>query len=346
VRSRVPADEYVTGLRRELDLRTSDDGVTPVDTIYLGGGTPSRLGPDGIARVVDLVSTRFPPEAGAEITIEANPDDVSPEAVAGWRSAGVNRVSLGVQSFDDRALAWMHRNHDAARAAAAADILRDGGLENWSLDLIFSLPAELGREWERDVTQAVALDPPHVSLYGLTIEPHTPVARWRDRGATVEAGEDTYADEYIHADDSLRAAGYDHYEVSNFGRPGHWSRHNRSYWTGVPYVGLGPAAHGFDGAVRRWNEREYAAWLRLVSAGADPIGGSETLTDENRISEQVYLGLRTSEGLLLRDDEHQSVRPWVAAGWGTVSAGRLRLSAAGWLRLDALAASLTVLRSH
>jgi len=345
VRSRVPSDEYVAALGRELEVRALGS-EHPVDTIYLGGGTPSRLGPQGVARVIDLVSHRFPPAADAEITIEANPDDVTPDAVAAWRTAGVNRVSLGVQSFDDNALAWMHRTHDSARVADAARALSGGGIDNWSLDLIFALPATLGRDWAADVERAIALAPPHISLYGLTVEAHTPIARWRERGDAVEGTEDAYEIEYLHADRALTAAGYEHYEVSNFGRPGLASRHNRSYWTGASYVGLGPAAHGFDGAVRRWNEREYAAWFDRVAVGDDPIAGLETLSDENRVAEQVYLGLRTTDGLPLRASECAHVDPWVNAGWATVTDERIRLTSTGWLRLDTLAASLTMLRSR
>jgi oxygen-independent coproporphyrinogen-3 oxidase len=346
VRSRVPSDEFVTAIDRELSVRSLGEPPGPVDTIYLGGGTPSRLGPDGIRRLLDVVARRFPPTPDAEVTIEANPDDVTADAVAAWRAAGVNRVSLGVQSFDDRALAWMHRTHDSARAEAAASLLADGGLDNWSLDLIFALPDELGRDWSADIDRAVALAPPHISLYGLTVESHTPIARWRDRGMNVEGTEDVYETEYVHADAALRAAGFDHYEVSNFGRPGHGARHNRGYWSGASYVGLGPAAHGYDGRVRRWNEREYTAWLARVNAGADPVAGSEGLTPENRVAEEVYLGLRTTDGLPLATPELLVVRPWVDAGWASLRDHVLRLTPCGWLRLDALAASLTAIRSR
>ena len=192
----------------------------------------------------------------------------------------------------------------------------------------------------------MSLAPPHISLYGLTVEPHTPIARWRDRGASVEGTEDAYEAEYLCADRELSAVGYVHYEVSNFGRPGRWSRHNRGYWSGASYVGLGPAAHGFDGTVRRWNEREYSAWLRVLRTGADPVSGSESLTDENRISEEVYLGLRTTDGLAVRAEERDVIRRWIDAGWAILRGDRLCLSATGWLRLDALATSLTTIRSR
>ena len=177
----------------------------------------------------------------------------------------MNRVSLGVQSFDDNALEWMHRTHDAARVATAASArwLTVASTTGRSISSSRCRPplAETGRG---DVERAVALAPPHISLYGLTVEAHTPIAHWRDRGDAVEGTEDAYETEYLHADRALTAAGYTHYEVSNFGRPTRFSRHNRGYWTGASYVGLGPAAHGFDGITRRWNEREYAAWLSRI----------------------------------------------------------------------------------
>ena len=346
VRNRVPSDEYVSAIASELDARALGTPPSRVETIYFGGGTPSRLGPEGVARLIDVVTEHFTPASGAEITLEANPDDVDAASVAAWKAAGVNRVSLGVQSFDDRALAWMHRTHDSRRVRTAAEALAGGGIENWSLDLIFALPASLERDWAGDLESAIELDPPHISLYGLTVEAHTPIARWRDRGASVEGSEDAYEAEYLRAHDVLSGSGYDHYEVSNFGRPGRWSRHNRGYWNGASYVGLGPAAHGFDGTTRRWNEREYAAWLRLVAGGADPLAGSESLTNENRIAEEVYLGLRTTDGLSIRDSDRDTVQPWIAAGWADADGDRLRLSASGWLRLDALAASLTAIRSR
>jgi oxygen-independent coproporphyrinogen-3 oxidase len=342
----VPSDDYVSAIERELEIRAFDTPTASVDTIYLGGGTPSRLGPDAIARLIDVVARRFEPKRDAEITLEVNPDDVTRQAVNEWRTAGVNRVSLGVQSFDDNALTWMHRTHNATRVTAAAADLAAGGIENWSLDLIFALPASLGRDWARDVDRALQLSPTHISLYGLTVEQQTPIARWRDRGASVEGSEDAYEAEYLHAHNTLTASGYDHYEVSNFGRPSWWSKHNRGYWTGASYVGLGPSAHGYDGERRRWNEREYTSWIGRVGNGQDPVAGEEVLTAENRSAEQVYLGLRTSSGLTVQDHEREKLEPWIEAGWATSSADTVQLTPQGWLRLDALAASLTMLRSR
>ena len=317
-----------------------------MDTLYFGGGTPSLLGADGVARLVDLMLSRLTLNPGAEVTLEANPDDVTTDAAAAWHLAGVNRLSIGAQTFDDNALAWMHRLHAARRIGESVEAAKAAGISNISLDLIFALPQALGRSWERDLDLALALEPDHLSLYGLTIEPSTALARWRDRGEAIEAPEERYEHDFLSAHRALTGAGFEHYEVSNFGRPGRWSRHNSSYWSGVPYAGLGPGAHEFDGEVRRWNLDAYAEWVRQLSRGATSVAGEETLTSVNLLAERVYLGLRTSQGLDIQDDERETATAWSAAGWATIEGSRLRLTAAGWLRLDSLAAALTLSRSR
>jgi len=283
---------------------------------------------------------------GAELTIEANPDDVDAVAVERWVAAGVNRLSLGAQSFSEAALEWMHRSHGASRIAEAVRVARAGGIGNVSLDLIFALPTVLDRSWRDDLSRALELEPDHVSLYGLTVEPATPLGRWRARGEVEEAPEERYEEEFLVAHETLGAAGFEHYEVSNFARPGRRSRHNSSYWRGVAYAGLGPAAHEFDGVARRWNVAPYAGWVARLGAGGDPVEDREVLSEENRAAEEVYLGLRTVEGLRLRPGEESVVAPCTAAGWAARENGVLRLTPTGWLRLDSLAATLTVARSR
>ena len=351
VRTRVPVDEYLDALARELTLRLGPPptpGERPVvDTLYLGGGTPSRLGGEGVARVVALLARWFAPSDGAEVTVEANPDDVDAGAVGAWTAAGVTRLSLGSQTFDAAALAWMHRGHAPEQIHRAVDAARAGGIDDLSLDLIFALPDAVRRDWAADVARALALGPTHLSLYGLTVEPGTPLGRWTQRGSVAEADEDRYADEFLHAHAALTAAGFEHYEVSNFARPGRRARHNSAYWSGVPYLAFGPGAHGFDGQVRRWNVGAYATWVRTLRDGRDPREGSEFVDAAAREAERVYLGLRTVDGLTLEPGERARVARWVAAGWGGVGPdGRLRLTPAGWLRLDALAADLTAVRSR
>jgi oxygen-independent coproporphyrinogen-3 oxidase len=347
VRRVVPAGDFTEALRQEIRTRfPGESGQSEVDTVYLGGGTPSRLGAEGVAALLDLIRRHWRPAPGAEITLEANPEDVTAAAARAWRRAGVTRVSLGVQSFDDRVLAWMHRVHDATQAMAAARTLVREGFDDWSLDLIFALPPDLGREWRRDLEQALALGVPHVSCYGLTVERHTPLARWQDRGLVRGAGDARWEDEFLAAHETFGAEGFEHYEVSNYAREGRWARHNSAYWLRVPYVGLGPAAHGFDGEIRRWNEREFVAWQRRASQGEDPVAGQERLSETDARTEAIYLGLRSRFGVLVDDIDRQEIEAWRRAGWAELEDDRLRLTATGWLRLDALAAALTNVRSR
>jgi oxygen-independent coproporphyrinogen III oxidase len=349
VRRDTPVDAFVAGIAAEMAARfgpAGEAGAWPVRTLYFGGGTPSRLGGDGVRRLIDTLRRWLTVLPDTEVTLEANPDDVTPDVATAWRDVGVNRLSLGGQSFHENVLRWMHRTHDVGQIGRAVDTVRRAGIENVSLDLIFAVPDALDRVWDADLERALALEPSHLSLYGLTIEDGTPLGRWRDRGEVSEAAEERYADEFVRAHERAGAAGFEHYEVSNFARPGRRSRHNSSYWSGVPYLGVGPAAHGFDGATRRWNESAYPAWLSRVLAGEDPMAGSERLTDDDRAAEAVYLGLRTTDGLDVDGGDLTVVQPWLDAGWGERTGARLRLSAAGWLRLDALAAALTVVRSR
>src|SRR6266516_4707420 len=370
VRKRIPAGEYVDAVLWELErVRAADPGAVPrgtpddaLDTLYLGGGTPSLLPPDALATLVTSLRDAFGATSSrdassvtsfrscatslrddVEVTLEANPEDVEPEHARAWRRAGVNRVSLGAQSFDDRVLKWMHRPHDAARIGHAVRALRGAGIDNISLDLIFGLPAELERDWERDLERALSLLPSHLSLYGLTVEERTPLARWVSRGATAAPNDDRYAEEYLLAHRRLAASGYEFYEVSNAARDGHRSRHNSAYWSGRAYVGLGPAAHSFDGRARRWNTAAWDAYRRALAAGRSPVDSEEVLTDEQRELERVYLSLRTDTGVSLSAHPTNRLTAWVSAGWATVAGGYVRLTPEGWLRLDALVGDLTAL---
>src|SRR5256712_605795 len=299
VRKRIPAREYVAAVLQELALvRDSSDGA--LDTLYLGGGTPSLLPPDAISALLASSLDAFRATSlrdAVEVTLEANPEDVTLDHATAWRRAGVNRVSLGAQSFDDRVLKWVHRSHDAARIGDAVRALRAAGFDNISLDLIFALPTELERDWGRDLDLACSLMPAHLSLYGLTVEERTPLARWISRGAAAAPDDERYADEYLLAHIRLAAYGYQFYEVSNAARDGHRSRHNSAYWSGRAYLGLGPAAHSFDGRVRRWNHAAWETYRRTVAAGLPAVEAEEVLTEEQRELERLYLALRTDRGL-------------------------------------------------
>src|SRR5256886_4490986 len=357
VRKRVPAEEYVEAIKSELSTLVERGVVASGDvfnTLYLGGGTPSLLPADALATLLTILRDAFhgtPSLDAVEVTLEANPEDVTPDNAVAWRRAGVNRVSLGAQSFDDRVLRWMHRSHDAARIGDAVGILRRAGITRVSLDLIFALPAELGRDWGRDLDHALALEPSHLSLYGLTVEQRTPLARWISRGAATAPDDERYAAEYLQAHSRLATCGYRFYEVSNAARDGWRSRHNAAYWSGRPYLGLGPAAHSFDGRARRWNLAAWEAYRRAVAAGRSPIESEEVLTAEQRELERTYLSLRTDEGLPLPPSAatgresfrglYRLLPPLVDRGWVEVRGERVVCTPEGWLRLDALVNDLT-----
>lgn len=341
VRRDVPVRQYLEALSAELSLRIPHGGHE-VDTLYLGGGTPSLLGPQGVADLLTLLRRYIKDAPNAEVTIEANPEDITQNAVHTWLEAGLTRVSLGIQSFDPRVLEWMHRVHDAATARRAAATIANAGFASWSLDLIFALPDSLKRDWTRDLEQAISLDPPHVSAYGLTVEPHTALSKWVARGAVSDTPEERYETEFLAAHERLERAGLEHYEVSNYGKPGHASRHNSAYWTKAPYIGVGPSAHSFDGRERRWNTREYPAWAAQATGGTDPVAGNEVLTVEQQLLEDVYLGLRSANGLGVDQVPPEIVEQWVEHGWARAARSRVRLTHRGWLRLDALVAALTV----
>ncbi|HEX3236070.1 MAG TPA: radical SAM family heme chaperone HemW [Gemmatimonadales bacterium] len=344
VRRETPTDAYVEAVSREWE-RWQDHpawaAAPEVKTVYFGGGTPSRLDPGGIARILERIAGRREIAPGAEVTLEANPEDVTPAAAAAWRAAGINRISLGVQSFDPLVLRWMHRTHSAKQVPAAVEIIRQAGIGSLSLDLIFGLPASLHRDWEGDLAQALALEPEHLSLYGLTVEERTPLDRWIARGEVAAVDERRYAAEFLTAHGRVTSAGYEHYEVSNLARPGHQARHNSAYWTRDSFIGLGPAAHSGFGASRQWNLRDWTAYLAAVTAGESAVVGQEELDAEAVALEEIYLGLRTSNGLADDRLPLAARERWEREGWAQSSRGRIRLTAEGWLRLDALTASVS-----
>ena len=343
IRRSVPAADYLAAVEGEVAWRLANrlDTGFPLETVYLGGGTPSLLPPDAVARLLDLVRRTWTLTHDVEVTLEANPEDVTAHAADAWRAAGVNRISLGVQSFDDRVLEWMRRPHTASAPGTAVARLREAGFGNVSLDLIFALPAELERDWARDLDRALALAPEHLSLYGLTVEPRTPLARWLERGLVRRAEDDRYAADYLEAHRRLTAAGYQFYEVSNAGRAGSVSGHNTAYWLGHPYLGVGPAAHSFAANRRSWNHPPWEAYRAAVAAGDTPLAGQERLDDAAVRLEAIYLALRTTRGLPVASVGEERSGRWVERGWASVRDGRLRLTPAGWLLLDALVLDLT-----
>jgi oxygen-independent coproporphyrinogen-3 oxidase len=343
VRREVPSRKFVDAVLTEWrgwQSHSAWSSSPSLATIYLGGGTPSHLDALELGRLIRTLKRDRPVDADAEITLEANPEDVTPYSAAAWIAAGVNRVSLGVQSFDDAVLTWMHRTHDAAAVPAAMSVLRAAGFSNISVDLIFALPDALRRDWARDLDLALALEPEHLSLYGLTVEEGTPLGRWTARGESLPPPDDRYAAEYLLANRALTAAGFEHYEVSNAGLPGRRARHNSAYWKRAPFIGLGPSAHSGHEGRRSWNVREWASYERLTDAGQPVLAEQEELAPDQLRLEALYLGLRTSDGVT-NDLLPEPVRNiWVKNGWSESVGDRHQLTPEGWLRLDALVRSV------
>lgn len=301
-----PEDEYAEGLRSELAAfaRTEPFVGRRVATIFFGGGTPSLFRPETIASLIEVAESRFGIAADAEITLEANPGTVDEKRLADFRAAGVNRLSLGVQSFDDASLQQLGRHHSAADSRAALRSARAAGFDNLSLDLIYAIPGQDVAACARDLRAAVEIGPEHVSAYGLTYEKGTPLERDRAAGRVVPVDEEVELAMYATARELLGAAGYAHYEVSNYARPGRVARHNRAYWQGVSYLGLGAGAHSYaargaeGGWGARWsNVRDPNAYAARARATGSAVAEREELTRAQAMGETCWLGLRQMEGL-------------------------------------------------
>jgi len=338
---------WLVAIGREWTRLTEEEpelvGVTNLRTLYVGGGTPSHLGAgamDGLAAIFGEHRLENP---RLEWTSEANPESFTPELAVRWRAAGVNRISLGVQSFQENVLKWMGRLHGAAGAERAVATAREADFDNLSLDLIFGLPEHLGRDWNADLERALALEPEHVSLYGLTVEDGTSLGRRVAEGRETPLKEEAYRAEYHRAVERLTAAGYEHYEVSNFALPGRESRHNSAYWSDAPYLGLGNGAHSYLPPRRVWNVRDWNEYRSRLMRGEDPVEDREELGVGERMLERLWLGLRTSEGLRLPEPT-AAVRGvldrWSSDGLARVQGERVTLTPEGWLVMDRLTVEL------
>jgi oxygen-independent coproporphyrinogen-3 oxidase len=313
--------QTVEAMHRELEQQVGFLKDRKIRTIYFGGGTPSLLHPSEIERFIEHCRALFDCSETEEITVEVNPDDITESYAEAIAATSVNRVSMGVQSFDDSCLQFMGRRHSAEGAKMAIERLRRAGIENISVDIIFGVNGFGGKSLEHTLQQAVATGAEHISAYHLTIEPQTRFGRLLANGQLQQVSEQTSEQEFLTVHQTLTAAGYEHYEVSNFARKGYRSRHNSSYWTGAEYLGIGPGAHSFNGVTRRWCEQDVEQYIKCVEYG------SETLTAQDALNEYIMVSLRRVEGI---DLQH------IAKMWGEESAKQLlscaeRFIACNWL---------------
>ncbi|MBQ7690064.1 MAG: radical SAM family heme chaperone HemW [Muribaculaceae bacterium] len=343
-------ERYVDALIAELEMRLVELGGASVHTLYIGGGTPSQLPIAHLRRLAEKLTGTARGAADLEFTVEVNPDDVTLAYIAALRTLNVNRISMGVQSFDDHELRRVNRRHTAQQALEAVNAIRQAGIGNLSLDLIFGLPGQTLASWQRSLQQALALRPEHLSAYGLSYEPGTVLWQQRESGLIRETDEETSVAMYDCLMASTRQAGYEHYEISNFALPGRRSRHNSAYWAGTPYLGLGASAHSYDGQVRRHNPADMAAYVAAIEHGQSPAE-AETLEASEQYDEQVMVQLRTCEGIDLPaiTERHgpQALAHLLAAAQPHLQSGRLArqgtrlaLTAKGIMTSDAIICDL------
>ncbi len=289
----------------EQEAQQYRDSFDPFDTLYLGGGTPSLLDAGQLSALMDSLHRHFFFSPDTEVTIEVNPDDLYPEKIKVYSDLGVNRLSVGGQSFHDRELSFLGRRHTARQTLQALEAIRAAGFANLSLDLIYGLPGQTLEDWVKNLEQALCFHPEHLSCYQLTYEPGTPLGRSKALGQVVAATEEEEREFFLLTSRFLEKRGYIHYEISNFARKGGpgsepgYSRHNRKYWRHVPYLGLGPGAHSFHDGVRWWNTRSIKQYCQELAQGRTPVDDREVLTTEQLRLEALYLGLRTREGVSL-----------------------------------------------
>lgn len=279
----------------ELELRQNYLNGEAVDTIYFGGGTPSLVPTEYLGKILDEIARLFPGKK-QEVTLEANPDDLNPIALAIWKSLGIDRLSLGIQSFQDEILKTYNRAHNSDEAKQSIQMARAAGFEKFSIDLIYGYPHTDHRLWQLDLEEALRLDPGHLSAYSLTIEPQTTFGNWAKKGKFIPAEEEFVAQQFEWLQEQCDTAGYIQYEISNFSRPDQAALHNSNYWKRVPYLGIGPSAHSFDGSSRGYNPSSNPSYIKALSKGSLPFV-IENLNRVEHINEEILTSLRTRWGL-------------------------------------------------
>lgn len=345
-------DAVITALLREIELTPLyNSGTTDVHTIYFGGGTPSLLPADDLEKILAALHQKFNVKTDAEITLEANPDDINDTILRSWRQLGINRLSVGIQSFSEEELKWMNRAHTATEALNCIDKIRSAGFDNFSIDLIYGSPLLDDEQWKQNVQLVIEKKVPHISCYALTVEPKTALEKMISQHKKADVDPERQARQFVLLMEWMEQAGYDHYEISNYALPGRHSRHNSSYWQGEPYYGFGPSAHAYDGTGRRsWNLANNALYIESLSENRLPFE-EELLTPVQQVNEYIMTALRTREGIDINKIEslldagslktfNNTIMKWVNSGHTVIKDNRIFLTREGKLFADGIAADL------
>lgn len=322
-----------------------------IETIYFGGGTPSLLSVNQLASIIQSIHKKFPVSAGAEVTLEANPDDINTRVLHEWQNVGINRLSVGIQSFDDKELRWMNRAHTSQQSLECIDDILLAGFTNFSADLIYGSPLSTNESLQYNTEIIFNKNIPHVSCYALTVEPKTRLHTMIKKHLSKPVSADTQAWQFSLLVDWMQNAGYEQYEISNFAKPGFRSRHNSSYWQGIPYYGFGPSAHSFNGRTRRWNLPNNALYIQSIQNNTIPYE-EEELTEVQHYNEYVMTALRTREGISIEKVKNDfgdysekllaGVKKYIQHNLMTCSNEHLTLTNKGKFLADGIAADLFV----
>ncbi|MAE83838.1 MAG: coproporphyrinogen III oxidase [Flammeovirgaceae bacterium] len=336
--------DMVKAIIQELIIRRNELDNEPIQTIYFGGGTPSLLSGSELSEILRTIKTEFEVAFNPEITLEGNPDDLSHSKLLEIKSAGINRLSIGIQTFDNTRLKYINRAHTSDEAESCLVNAREAGFDNISADLIYAIPPESMDYWQSDLRKLLSFDLEHISLYGLTIEEKTAFGNWRKKGKLQEVPEETSARQYELAITELKAARYEHYEVSNFAKSGYYSRHNTGYWEDQKYLGVGPGAHSYDGTNRSFNISNNARYLESIKNDELALT-TETLEPNDRLNDYIFTHLRTSKGINfgelkerhgvnLKQDYKYLFDPWLAEELIELDENVLKLTSKGFMIAD------------
>jgi oxygen-independent coproporphyrinogen-3 oxidase len=348
-------EEFTQALCQELRLRAGEVAHQAIGTLYWGGGTPSLLEPGQFTAIIQTIREYYTLEPGAEITMEANPDDLEEQRLQTWARGGVNRISIGIQSYHSRDLVYLDRTHDPEQALAAVGKCRDAGFERLSLDLIYGIPGQTEQDLRENVQRFLDLGIEHLSAYALTLEERTILWHKVSRAERSAPDDDLASRHFLAMSEWMEKAGYEHYEISNFALPGKYSQHNTSYWNGTSYLGFGPSAHSYDGRKRYWNVANLQQYIQRAPLGK-ASEGEEVLDTADRINEYLMTSLRTMwgcyrqrieelGGTALLNDVSKGLAPGIAKSWVLQTEQGWKLSPRGMLHADGIAAGLFV-NSH